>query len=107
MLEVFDTLDVIAFTGSLAAGLTLGFLYFGSLWFTTQRLATVNNPLALLGISLVIRVSLVLIAFFAFLQISIACLLFAVSGFVFARMAMCQRLGRDIRPNAEDCMRTG
>jgi len=55
-----------AIVGS-AAGLLMGGLYFGGLWFTVNRVAGARNPQLLLGISFLGRSALLLAAFYLLL----------------------------------------
>lgn len=55
-----------AIVGS-AAGLLMGGLYFGGLWFTVNRVAGARNPQLLLGVSFLGRSALLLAAFYLLL----------------------------------------
>ncbi|MDX1433640.1 MAG: ATP synthase subunit I [Gammaproteobacteria bacterium] len=86
---------------ALLGGAALGALYLGTLWWTVRRVARARRrPVALLGLSLALRLAVVLAGFYA-----IAAgghwerLLAALIGFVAIRMLLVRRLGaRSVAP---------
>jgi F1F0 ATPase subunit 2 len=76
---------------TLVSGFLLGFLYFRFLWMTVRRLALSLHPVRLLIISFVVRLGLVLGAFYLLMDGEAGRLLLVLGGFVAAR-ELCKRL---------------
>jgi F1F0 ATPase subunit 2 len=79
--------------GGLAAGLLLGLLFFGGLWWTTQRLPASPRPALLLLGSFSLRVVLVGAGFFLLALWDWPAVLAAVVGFTLLRIFTARRWG--------------
>ncbi|MGH7142683.1 MAG: ATP synthase subunit I [Planctomycetota bacterium] len=79
--------------GAFAAGMALGAMFFGGLWWTVRRLPTSRHPARLAFGSLFTRLALALAGFFLVLDgqwpRGLACL----AGFLAVRMVLVWRLG--------------
>jgi len=82
-------------------GLLIGSLFFAGLWLTTQRLTTMNYPALLMLFSFVLRMALVLGAFFLVGQGHLDRMLFCLMGFLIARFAV-MRITRE--KNDQPCL---
>ncbi len=67
------------------AGIALGTLFFGGLWFTVKKAVSAKIPAILFFVSLFLRLSITLIGFYYISQGSWQRLLICVFGFVAAR----------------------
>ena len=70
---------------ALMAGLVLGTLFFGGLWFTVKKAVTAKIPAIWFFVSLIFRLSITLIGFYYISQGSWQRLLICMFGFVAAR----------------------
>jgi F1F0 ATPase subunit 2 len=70
---------------AIAAGLALGLVHFGGLWWTVQRLPTATRPVLLMLLSAAARVALVLPALVWFAVESVPSLACALIGLLMAR----------------------
>ena len=70
------------------AGLALGLLFFGGLWWTTQRLATSNRPALVVSISLFVRTGVLALALVVLARTHVSLLVGAVVGLVIARIVL-------------------
>ena len=80
--------DVIALAAGLVAGAVLGVVFFGGLWWTTQRLPTTPRPALLLSLSLLVRVVVLAVGLLLVAQLGGGPLLFAAVGLVVARIGL-------------------
>jgi len=80
--------DVIALAIGLVAGAVLGVLFFGGLWWTTQRLPTTSRPALLLSLSLLVRVVVLAVGLLLVAQLGGGPLLSAAFGLVAARLGL-------------------
>lgn len=80
--------DVIALAAGLVAGVVLGMVFFGGLWWTTQRLATSSRPGLLLTVSLLVRVVVLVAGLFGLARIGGGPLLLAALGLVCVRVVL-------------------
>jgi F1F0 ATPase subunit 2 len=83
-----DVSDVIALGVGLVAGVILGAVFFGGLWWTTQRLPTTPRPALLLSSSLLVRVLALAVGLLLIAQLGGGALLFAALGLVAARIGL-------------------
>lgn len=84
---------LIPYIGTFIAGLLLGMLFFGGLWLTLNGLERSCHPALRLLASLLVRVTLVLIGFYAIAQLDAwQHLLMALAGFIASRWWMTRRL---------------
>lgn len=79
---------VIAVAVGLVAGVVLGLVFFGGLWWTTQRLATASQPGILVAASLLVRVAVLAVGLYLLAQVGSAALLAAVLGLLVARIGL-------------------
>lgn len=76
------------FVVGVVAGAWLGLVFFGGLWWTTQRLATARQPGLLLAGSLLIRLVILGLSLFVLAQLNPAALIGALFGLIGVRIAM-------------------
>ena len=90
-----DIADPGALVIALLGGAALGALYLGILWWTVRRVARARRrPIALLALSLALRLAVVLAGFYAFAAGDHwERLLAALIGFVAVRMLLVRQLG--------------
>jgi len=62
---MFDTIEPATIVAAVCAGLLLGGLYFGGLWWTVRRMPRARHPLNMYFGSLVVRLAIILSAFYA------------------------------------------
>jgi F1F0 ATPase subunit 2 len=79
---------VIAVAVGLAVGVVLGLVFFGGLWWTTQRLAGSAQPGILVSVSLLVRVAVLAAGLFLLAQVGSAALLAAVLGLLVTRIGL-------------------
>lgn len=75
----------------LSAGLLLGAVYFGGLWWTVKHVVADGNALKLVA-SFFIRAAVVLVGFFGVLQVGLAALGTALVAFLGVRIATTRKL---------------
>jgi F1F0 ATPase subunit 2 len=75
------------------AGLALGLFYYGGLWLTVQRLPQSRSPGVLAVVSLLLRLTLALAAFYLVMGGRWERLLACVAGFLLVRTLLVHRLG--------------
>ncbi|MCA8999533.1 MAG: ATP synthase subunit I [Planctomycetaceae bacterium] len=75
-------------------GAVLGLMYFGGLWWTVKRLPHRQHPYVLLVASFMIRITMLLLAFWLMVQISWQALAMAMIGFLSARQVLLFRMRR-------------
>jgi len=84
-----------SFLVAAAVGAAAGFVFFGGLWWTVQRLAEARRPLGLYFGSLTVRSLLAVAAFLAVLRLyDWPQLVAALVAFVAVRLVFVRRLGR-------------
>jgi F1F0 ATPase subunit 2 len=92
---MFDSSELPLIAAAVCAGILLGGLYFGGLWWTVGRMPQVRHPLNLYFGSLVVRLTLVLTAFYGVLSYTgWPQLAAALAGFVAARLLLIRFFGR-------------
>jgi F1F0 ATPase subunit 2 len=77
-----------------AAGLLMGGLYFGGLWFTVNQVVGARNPQVLFGVSFLGRSALLLAAFYLLLLMGWEAAAGGMFGFLAARKAWTSARGR-------------
>jgi F1F0 ATPase subunit 2 len=92
---MLDSSEWPSIASAVCAGILLGGMYFGGLWWTVARMPLVRQPLNLYFGSLFVRLAIVLTAFYGVLSYSgwpqwVAALL----GFVTARLLLIRLIGR-------------
>jgi F1F0 ATPase subunit 2 len=75
-------------TGSLVAGVLLGALFFGNLWWTVRRGVTAPNPALWFGLSALARMAIVLVALYYVARTGWPSLLACLCGLLIARVAV-------------------
>lgn len=93
--------DIITLAPALVAGILLGVLFFGGLWWTVQKGASSNRPARWFFGSLLLRMSIVLAGFYVVAhghwERMLACLL----GFVMARLILMRLTRSAENPSCE------
>ncbi len=72
------------------AGLVLGAIFFGGLWWTVRKGLTARQPAFLFLVSMLLRTGVVLAGFYLIADQRLGRLLLCLVGFVMARMAVMQ-----------------
>jgi len=86
---MFDSIESATIIAAVCAGLLLGGLYFGGLWWTVRRMPHVRHPLNLYFGSLIVRVAIVVAAFHGVLgYFGWPRLVASLVGFVAARLLL-------------------
>lgn len=93
-------MNIAAFILSIPAGLALGILFYGGLWFTVRRLPSTAHPVLLTLGSFWIRLAVVLGSFLVLAKQGLVYLSIAMTGFVVARLVIA-RLLPEGRPAAK------
>jgi len=70
------------------AGFALGLLFFGGLWWTTQRLATSSRPALVVSVSLFVRTGVLALVLVALARSQVSLLVGAVFGIIIARIGL-------------------
>ncbi|MEX0820386.1 MAG: ATP synthase subunit I [Pirellulaceae bacterium] len=92
---MFDTSELPSIAVAVCAGILMGGTYFGGLWWTVGRMPQVRHPLNLYFGSLIVRLAIVLAAFYGLLSYSgWPQLVAALVGFVAARLLLIRLIGR-------------
>ncbi len=73
---------------SVLAGVLLGMIFFGGLWWTVQKIAAGKSPYLFSLASFVLRTTLVLVVFYLLLQADWRYLPAALVGFIVARTVL-------------------
>jgi F1F0 ATPase subunit 2 len=71
-----------------AAGLVLGTLFFGGLWWTVRRALTATVPAAWFGISALLRMAVVVYGLYCLTPLGLPSLIACVCGLLVARRAV-------------------
>jgi F1F0 ATPase subunit 2 len=71
-----------------AAGMVLGTLFFGGLWWTVSRTLTATAPAVWFGISALLRMAVVVYGLYCFARLGLPNLLACVCGLLVARGAV-------------------
>jgi F1F0 ATPase subunit 2 len=79
---------VITLAAGLVAGVVLGLVFFGGLWWTTQRLATSSRPAILVSVSLLVRVAVLAAGLLLLAQVGSGALLVAALGLLATRIGL-------------------
>lgn len=92
---MFDTSELPSTAASACVGFLLGGLYFGGLWWTVRQMPGARHPLKLYFGSLIVRLSIALVAFYSVLNFSgWSQLVASLIGFVAARLLLIRLIGR-------------
>ena len=81
---------------SLLAGMVLGLLFFGGLWWTVKRLTVVSNPGLLMGVSLLLRTVLTMVGLYWVFDGQLDRLLAALLGMLMVRLWLRRRIAAQI-----------
>ena len=79
---------VITVAVGVVAGVVLGLVFFGGLWWTTQRLVASSQPGILVSVSLLVRVAVLAAGLFLLAQVGSAALVAAVAGLLVTRIGL-------------------
>jgi F1F0 ATPase subunit 2 len=80
--------DIGLVIGALAAGIALGALFFGGLWWTVRRGLTVANPALWFGVSGILRMALMVSGLYYVARAGWPSLLACLCGLLMARVAV-------------------
>ena len=80
--------DIGPVIGALAAGMVLGALFFGGLWWTVRRGLTAPNPALWFGLSALIRMTITVSALYYVARSGWPSLIAFLCGFLVARVAV-------------------
>jgi len=80
--------DLALITAPLAAGIGLGLLFFGGLWWTVNRGLTAALPAVWFGLSSVLRVAVIVCGLYGFARLGLPSLIACLVGFLIARSAV-------------------
>ena len=75
---------VLAFAG----GVILGLLFFGGLYITVQKMDTVKNPAIIMIISFILRMAVLVVAFYFISKSGYKEVLFALAGVILSRFVI-------------------
>jgi F1F0 ATPase subunit 2 len=101
---MFETYEMLFLVAAVFAGVLVGGFYFGGLWWTVNHMPHAAHPLKLYFGSLILRLAVVLIAFYGLLIFSgWPQLAASLVGFITARLVLIRRFGRP--PSAEVAQR--
>jgi F1F0 ATPase subunit 2 len=89
--------ETIILAAALAAGVLLGAIFFGGLWWTVRKGVTAKNPALWFLVSLLLRMGIVLAGFYFVARGDWEKLLLCLLGFLIARVVVL----RLTRPNKE------
>ena len=73
---------------ALAAGLVLGAVFFGGLWWTVSRILTARVPAVWFGLSSLVRMAIVVSGLYCFARLGLPSLLACLCGLLAARGAV-------------------
>ena len=91
-----NMITVAILSGAFAAGLGLGALYFIALWKTVRKIPDTQSPARLILGSLVVRMAVVLPAFYFVMSGHWERLVMALIGFILARKLLTRHLGSGV-----------
>ena len=89
---------VVLFVLGLAAGGAVGLVFFGGLWWTTQRLTTSSHPGLLMSVSLLGRLAVLAVVLILLARLDVALLAGAMTGLVATRIALTRAAARGRLP---------
>ena len=75
-------------------GVLLGLFYFGGLWMTLKYMTRANKSKSWLGISFIIRVSLIMVGFWVSIWVDPMSFILTFSAFLITRFTLTRTLGR-------------
>jgi F1F0 ATPase subunit 2 len=74
--------------GALAAGMVLGTVFFGGLWWTVRQALTASVPAVWFGLSALVRMAVVVSGLYCFARLGLANLIVCLCGLLAARGAV-------------------
>ena len=74
--------------GALAAGMVLGAVFFGGLWWTVSRIMTARVPAVWFGLSSLVRMVIVVCGLYCFARLGLPSLIACLCGLLAARGAV-------------------
>jgi F1F0 ATPase subunit 2 len=74
--------------GALAAGMVLGTVFFGGLWWTVSRALTASVPAVWFGVSALVRMAVVVCGLYWFARLGLPSLIACLCGLLAARGAV-------------------
>ena len=78
-------------------GVMLGLFYFGGLWITLKHISRAHKPKTWLAISFIIRMSFIMIGFWAIMKRDLISFVFTFLAFLITRVILTRTLGRESR----------
>jgi F1F0 ATPase subunit 2 len=89
---------IVLFVLGVAVGGAVGLVFFGGLWWTTQRLTTSSHPGLLMSVSLLGRLGVLAVVMIVLARIDVALLVGAMAGLVATRIALTRAAARGRLP---------
>ena len=83
---------MMAYALAFAGGIILGILFFGGLYITVQKMNTVKNPALIMILSFILRMVVLVIAFYFISKGGYKEVLFALAGVILTRLVMTFRM---------------
>ena len=83
---------MMAYALAFAGGIILGILFFGGLYITVQKMNTVKNPALIMILSFILRMVVLVIAFYFISKGGYKEVLFALAGVILTRFVMTFRM---------------
>ena len=91
---MLDTIEIVQLALAVAAGALLGGLYFAGLWWTVRCMPCARHPLNLYFVSMVVRLAVLLFAWYGVLSyFGLLPLLASIAGFIAIRFVVIRILG--------------
>jgi len=78
-------------------GVLLGFFYFGGLWMTLKHIPRSKKPKSWLFLSFIVRISLILVGFWAIVRSNPVAFMLTFLAFFITRFILTRSLGRESR----------
>ena len=82
---------------SFIGGVLLGLFYFGGLWITLKYISRSSKPKSWLLLSFVVRISLIMVGFWAIMRIDLVAFMLTFLAFLITRVILTRSLGRESR----------
>ncbi len=80
--------EMIIDTGIVIAGMLLGVVFFGGLWYTVRKGITARHPALWFSVSIILRTAIVLVGFYMVADGQLWRLIACLAGFIIARFAV-------------------
>ncbi len=83
------------------AGMLLGAVFFGGLWWTVQRITGSDSPYLVMAVSFFVRAAVVLVGFYLLVRADWPFLIAALVGFIAARTILAYKLKPPVKEAAK------